>query len=54
MEETDSREEASIEPMTLLELENLGQRGLIQVVVGFSFAKGNEGKLSSHDMGNSH
>lgn len=53
MEETDEREEASIEPMTLLELENLGQRGLIQVV-GFSFAKGNEGKLSSHDMGNSH
>lgn len=36
--------------MTFLELENLGQRGLIQVV-GFSFAKGNEGKLSSHDMG---
>lgn len=36
--ETDSREEASIEPMTFLDLENHGQRGLIQVV-GFSFAK---------------
>jgi len=42
--ETDSREEASIEPMTFLDLENHGQRGLIQVV-GFSFAEGSWRKV---------
>lgn len=44
MEETDSREEASIEP---LELENLGQGRL-------SLALLKAMRESSHDMGNSH